>query len=244
MGVDYDQVLKQAEEKGWTVRRTKGSHLELKSPCGEHTVHASGTPSDHRAALNLRADLRRAGLDTTDSKDTTDGKDAGGEHMHRGELLTCVRAIFSEQPEHIFTLDEMWTRVHARLPVAKRSSTEQTVYTLLGRHEIKRVDKGQYRLRTVEHDTREVRTADFQQGGVPAGMQTGDQDVDEDARILDEALAALGRIQERIVERVHAVLQEEVQRALEPLAKVDSVTRRTREALAAVARARAALRIL
>lgn len=256
MGVDYDKMLKLAEEKGWTVKKTGGGHLEVRSPDGKSTVHASSSPGDHRAALNLRADLRRAGLNIPAQPDPKqearqqreEGRDALGDsqeaqevpHAGKGELVRTLRAIFSEQPEHVFTLEELWTRTHVRAPHAKRTSMEQTIYTMRARGEIKRLDQGQY-MHVASAPPAPVREASFQAGGIAAGAALGDERADEDARILDEALAAIGKMQDRIVERVRAVVEEEVQRALEPLAKIDTVVRGARESLAAVARARAAL---
>lgn len=63
--------IKVAEDAGWTVETTKGSHLRFRPPQGwkdrkgdiqPPVIHAS-TPSDSRGDLNFRARLRRAGLD-------------------------------------------------------------------------------------------------------------------------------------------------------------------------------------
>jgi predicted RNA binding protein YcfA (HicA-like mRNA interferase family) len=51
-----------ALDSGWTVTKTKRSHIKLRAPSGA-IVFASGTPSDVRAVHNLKAMLRRNGLD-------------------------------------------------------------------------------------------------------------------------------------------------------------------------------------
>lgn len=51
-----------AIDSGWVVRRTEGGHIAMTSPAGE-TVVCSSTPSDRRSVLNLRALLKRKGLD-------------------------------------------------------------------------------------------------------------------------------------------------------------------------------------
>lgn len=51
-------VQKLAEEYGYIVTRTRSDHLKLVRE-GWPTIFHSGTPSDRRANLNLRAHLRR-----------------------------------------------------------------------------------------------------------------------------------------------------------------------------------------
>lgn len=59
--VKTDDLLDLAECQGWKVERTSKNHYKLTSPDG-HIVGHSGTPSDHRAVLNFRAELKRKGL--------------------------------------------------------------------------------------------------------------------------------------------------------------------------------------
>lgn len=48
-----------AISQGWAVHRTHGGHIKLtKGGCSP--IFTSFTPSDHRAGLNARAQLRRA----------------------------------------------------------------------------------------------------------------------------------------------------------------------------------------
>lgn len=54
-------LLADLRAQGWRVSRTKRrGHLRLEGPNGQ-LVFSGGTPGDHRAYLNLRAQLRRAG---------------------------------------------------------------------------------------------------------------------------------------------------------------------------------------
>jgi len=56
---DLKELLRAAEARGWRVDATRrGGHVRLVHPDGGVVV-ASGTPSDHRALANLRAQLRR-----------------------------------------------------------------------------------------------------------------------------------------------------------------------------------------
>ena len=56
---DLKQLLRQASACGWQVTRTRGGHWRLRHPAGGVVVMSS-TPSDRRALLNFRAQLRRA----------------------------------------------------------------------------------------------------------------------------------------------------------------------------------------
>lgn len=50
------------QQEGWDVhRRPKTGHIMFVAPCGARVLSAS-TPSDWRGTLNLRARLRRLGL--------------------------------------------------------------------------------------------------------------------------------------------------------------------------------------
>lgn len=58
---DYNRLVKLAEQKGCRVIRT-GTHVKIRLSNGRIIV-AAKNPSDHRAILNLRARLRRGGVD-------------------------------------------------------------------------------------------------------------------------------------------------------------------------------------
>jgi predicted RNA binding protein YcfA (HicA-like mRNA interferase family) len=53
-------LIRLAERDGWTVRYTAGGHLRLEHPDAAGPVFATATPSDHRAARNTLAQMRRA----------------------------------------------------------------------------------------------------------------------------------------------------------------------------------------
>lgn len=56
------RFVKLAEDQNWEVRRTKGNHLMFTPPGDRPHVLVAGTPSDHRAIMNVRSLLRRSGL--------------------------------------------------------------------------------------------------------------------------------------------------------------------------------------
>jgi predicted RNA binding protein YcfA (HicA-like mRNA interferase family) len=45
---------------GYEVGATRGNHVIVRDPRGRRVLVTSGTPSDHRALLNARGQLRRA----------------------------------------------------------------------------------------------------------------------------------------------------------------------------------------
>jgi hypothetical protein len=61
MRKDIKQLRVLAEKLGWTVERTKNDHLCWTAPTGERFYSAS-TPSNARGVLNLKSQLRKAGL--------------------------------------------------------------------------------------------------------------------------------------------------------------------------------------
>lgn len=60
---ELQKLMKLARQQGWLVEGTKGGHFRFVPPdSSKPAVISSGTPSDHRSMLNLRAQLRRSGL--------------------------------------------------------------------------------------------------------------------------------------------------------------------------------------
>lgn len=61
---DWKKIEKKLVEQGWTIRPTKGGHLQCLAPDPKDgIVTVEGTPSDHRDLANTIARLRRAGAD-------------------------------------------------------------------------------------------------------------------------------------------------------------------------------------
>lgn len=56
-------LITAALDNGWTVDRTRNGHFQFRLPDGTVVGVSGSTPSDTRSLDNLRADLRRAGLD-------------------------------------------------------------------------------------------------------------------------------------------------------------------------------------
>lgn len=55
------KLIRQLEAQGFTVRRTKGNHYLVRDAAGRAIATLAATPSDHRGAKNVLAELRRAG---------------------------------------------------------------------------------------------------------------------------------------------------------------------------------------
>ena len=63
MPKDMKVIVKIAEQQGWTVRLTRGGHVQfVPADPTVPLVVSSSTPSDHRTLRNLKAQLRRSGL--------------------------------------------------------------------------------------------------------------------------------------------------------------------------------------
>ncbi len=61
---DLDALIDQARQQGWAVERRRSGHLMFRPT--DRTIApivTASTPSDWRGPLNLRSQLRRAGLD-------------------------------------------------------------------------------------------------------------------------------------------------------------------------------------
>ena len=60
---EYRALLLAAVSQGWTATHTGSTHIRLDPPGGGKPVFAGGTSYGGRATKNLRAKLRRAGVD-------------------------------------------------------------------------------------------------------------------------------------------------------------------------------------
>lgn len=56
------ELMRHARAQGWRTEPTRSGHVKWLPPEGPFVISA-GSPSDPRAIANLRADLRRHGLE-------------------------------------------------------------------------------------------------------------------------------------------------------------------------------------
>jgi hypothetical protein len=58
--VSIQKRVREIEQLGWRVERTRGDHLRLTHPDARYPVFTALTPSDWRAWEKMLADMRRA----------------------------------------------------------------------------------------------------------------------------------------------------------------------------------------
>ena len=58
--VTRSELTRFVAREGWTIEHRRAGHLALRHPTSDVFILVSATPSDHRAWLNIRADMRRA----------------------------------------------------------------------------------------------------------------------------------------------------------------------------------------
>jgi len=70
---DLQQLIRQAVRQGWSVQQRPGGHLCWRSPGGGVQVFSASSRSDWRNLANIKASLRRHGLDMRDGGRRHDG---------------------------------------------------------------------------------------------------------------------------------------------------------------------------
>lgn len=225
-----------AKEQGWEHSRTSGGHHRLVSPLGR-IVMMSGTPSDYRAVKNFRAQLKRSGLyprtiTVTVKKERQNvtvheipqptiaimakplesaPKTGGGSSDVRGHLLEVLLPLMRriDKPEGI-TVNELREPLLAAFPTIVIKSLASTLSYHATRKTLTKVGHGRYRL--AELVGAPVAGAPI---SAPPGMPSvpstavsvADMDVEEDIRILDEALAALAKI-DQVVRKHREIVKQ------------------------------------
>lgn len=59
MNREIKQIVRDAEDRGWTRELGRNGHIKLRHPVTNKLVVMSSTPSDVRALKNIRAELKR-----------------------------------------------------------------------------------------------------------------------------------------------------------------------------------------
>lgn len=62
IGKELNKLFTEIEAQGGRIKPTKKGHMIYPPDPDRNPVSVHRTPSDHRAMLNLRAELRRAGF--------------------------------------------------------------------------------------------------------------------------------------------------------------------------------------
>ncbi len=221
---DLEQIRKRAEGQGWRYRRTEGGHHQFYSPDKETIVTAAGTPGDQRGWLNFLADMKRGGYKDdygTLTKDVAVGaiglamlEAKGGDILdiplpavvskpteeveeHVVSVAEHVRSILKNNPTKAFHMSALLEKIK---PVNKKAnfvSINQTCIMGVKTGIMERVEKGTYKW--AGKDETNVRKTTPRNRPVKAARPSATDDdkfFDLDLKQLDEALAALGRIEE------------------------------------------------
>jgi hypothetical protein len=225
---DIDKVRKKAEQQGWRYDKTTGGHHRFFSPDKESIVTASGTPGDQRGWLNFLADMKRAGykddfgalgvslgeallvaqeklvippipnpVETTNSV----------EEERSVSITEHVRSLLRNNPTKVYHVQDVLTKVKA---VSKKASVMNVGQALTSGAKLgtfKRVGggkSGQYQWGG-DKVLNKTPTEKSEGKAHVLGVMTGDEAFDADLAKLDEALAALGTIEE-VVKRTREKL--------------------------------------
>lgn len=200
---DYQEVIDHAEEQGWRVRKTEGNHMQLFAPDGKSIVVCPTTPSDHRGLDQFLADLKRTGRYDPDwvQPNRPMQRDQMG-RSSRGVTRVQLRAIFEERPDHVFSLQELFIILKARLNADVPMQTIQNnVNNLMVENHVTRIGHGQYRRKKEGNGNGTAAKAVVVAAPVPvstimqAGQRIGDAQIDEQLERLDHALTALGDVE-------------------------------------------------
>lgn len=124
---DRKELFSLAELAGWDISHTNGGHIKLRNPSNGCCVIAAKTPSDHRAEMNLRSELKRAGLSPelierakeNATQDTTEyftmPASNGHDKQERNAIFPVIREVLSKYSRAL-TPDEFWPQVAAKMP--------------------------------------------------------------------------------------------------------------------------------
>lgn len=227
---DLRPLLRAANEQGWVVTRLTNNHLRWASPEGR-VVHSSKNLNTPHVLHIIRRDLMRAGLKLNgngspppkevvpmpeiDDKGAStslgdklreaqaaaaasaNGSDAEPRALP-GETKKLVRQCFEREPGRIFKSDDIVQTVTKASGV-----TPSTVYLAL-KHlwlegVLHKLDRAQWQLKAP--------LIPKPAAPLVAGERVGDESLDQELRELDEALAALAKI-ESMVRKHRRVVQQ------------------------------------
>jgi hypothetical protein len=216
---DYDRVIKNAVDQGWTLREGGRGRDRLVSPDGYQYV-IPDNPKDPRGFKNFKAELKVAGyqedgrytppLERIEEDDVEAATTSLGDALaaakkvdeNREDMTAsgATRKLLRENPEKTYGVDDVYMVVKARLPSASKLAVQQSLSSMAATGEIMRVARGQYRWK--HKSLLAIATSIPGEAPPTALTETGDASLDEDLAVLDEALTALSQI-EGVVKRIH-----------------------------------------
>lgn len=217
---DVENVRKKAEKQGWRYLRASNGHHQFYSPDKEHIVTASSTPSDHRSWDNFIAEMRRCGYDDSNGpiglalEEVRAAAAAVAERKEETTASGLTRAFLRDNPNNVYNVDRIFMHVQAHKPGASRLAVQQALGYMASEGQITRVGRGEYRWTTEPVREKIITTAPAATESLSLigqlGEFTGDPAIDADLAQLDEALAALGQIEDvvkRTREKIAMVYQ-------------------------------------
>lgn len=218
---DLERVRKRAEAQGFRYRLTERNHHQFYSPDKESIVVTAGTPGDVRGWTNFMADMKRAGYKDSDltlslgealsmakangngadhhapsTMRATGVTDAIVEYLH-GEMMprktnAIVEAVQAKHPT--FTRESIVQACANAAAYDRLVKTAHATYTVPGR--VARAVIPPLTQSDPPPDAMVVR-----------GVAPAKAEVDPDEVELDEALAALGRI-ETMVRKYKGIVRQ------------------------------------
>ena len=246
---DLSKVIKRAEEQGFRHERLTNNHHRFKSPDGRGMAVHGGTPSDnYRGWANFMADMRRIGYKEDDmfeetkrsvttnlgeaikaaiQQPGTDEESRNSSKPQRGTLPDFIRDHFRNHPDKSYEVDAILMLVRAKGYDFDEKYVGTTIARLYKQGELVRVSRGLYRWPrksepAVVTDVVGVPTPTTRVQLVPEvpAPLSSSSEITEDEKELDEALAALGRIEALV--RKHKVKARQFNALKELLNKVNA----------------------
>lgn len=219
-----------ARDQGWEYSKTSGGHHRLVSPQGRIVMN-SGTPSDYRSVKNFRAELKRHGLKprtipvivkkekhnvTTHeipketlaimSQPPTEKKKK--KYSGARGLLRTLLIDLARKHDNVAGIsgEDIKDEVKLAIPDITEKAVSQglTYYGTLGI--FTRVRYGRYRLTEMMGTPPATPTISAPAPASAAGS-FAEVEVEEDIRILDEALAALAKI-DQVVRKQREIVKQ------------------------------------
>lgn len=227
----HEELLALCKEKGWELEKTGSGHWKLTNPETGRYVIAASTPSDYRSCMNMRSQLRRAGLTCeppgsgeqsapnpepkliTDRSKPTQAeerdfsmvnKKATGPGIFRDAIFDAMRKL-GDKPKGI-TPGDIAARVLARFPDKDRNHINVAMAGYVVSGKLLKLGPSLYSLPPEGHvpvSTRNVAAATPE----PTAPQPVDlSNLAEDFAILEGALTALASIEQ--VVRKHKIIAQ------------------------------------
>ncbi len=177
-------VIKSAVAQGWRYDRTTSGHYRFYSPDRQTIVTTSGTPSDFRGFGNFLSEMKRGGFEMQDAKT----------RIKYGAARKEIVAYLERNPNREVSRDELHSYLRSVLPGIAVQTFDRN-YRLAGSTEgVVNTSRGMIYRPPVE----KVPTSTTPAISEPVKQPTPDVHWEDDAKVLDEALEALAKVEKVI----------------------------------------------